>query len=72
MLFRSLSDATLTAHLLARLQDEVARRFEDRLGGTPVGHATLCRLQRAPRQRLDQALGSRPAAAVGSLSHPAG
>ncbi|KAB0575096.1 3'-5' exonuclease [Ideonella dechloratans] len=69
---RALSDATLTAHLLARLQDEVARRFEDRLDGMPVGHATLCRLQRAPRQRLDQALGVPAAVSVGKLSRRAG
>lgn len=65
---RALSDATLTAHLLARLQHEVRTRFATDL----ADHALLCRLQRAPRERLAQALGVSSRTAARQLKTKAG
>jgi DNA polymerase III subunit epsilon len=57
---RALADAQTTAHLLLRLQHDVAQRYARQLAGAPVTHALLGRLQRTPRQQLDRC-----------LSHPA-
>ena len=53
---RALSDALLTAHLLARIQADVCERFAAPLAGRPADHALLCRLQRAPKERLERAV----------------
>lgn len=52
---RALADATTTAHLLLRLQDEIARRLDAPDPATP-DHALLCRLQACPVARVDVAL----------------
>ena len=49
---RALADAEVTAHLLLRLQADVAERFASELAGRPVTHALLARLQRSERTRL--------------------
>jgi DNA polymerase-3 subunit epsilon len=51
---RALADAQTTAHLLLRLQQDVAQRFATQLDGAPVNHALLGRLQRTPRHRLER------------------
>lgn len=51
---RALADAQTTAHLLLRLQADVAARFSAGLAGAPVTHALLRRLQRTPRDRIDR------------------
>lgn len=55
---RALSDALLTAHLLARIQADVCERFAAPLAGRPADHALLCRLQRAPKERLERAVAA--------------
>ena len=50
---RALADAQTTAHLLLRLQADVAVRFAAQLAGASVTHALLGQLQRMPRARLD-------------------
>lgn len=52
---RALADATTTAHLLLRLQDELASR----LGGTAIDHALLCELQTWPVARVGERLSAR-------------
>ncbi len=49
---RALADATVTAHLLLRMQRDLERRFADGLGDCPVDHGLLSRLQRAPVKAL--------------------
>jgi len=49
---RALADATVTAHLLLRMQRDLARRYADELGDCPVDHGLLSRLQRAPLKAL--------------------
>jgi DNA polymerase-3 subunit epsilon len=45
---RAMADAEMTAHLVARLCEELAGRF----GLDRVPHALLCRIQRVPRGRM--------------------
>jgi DNA polymerase-3 subunit epsilon len=49
---RALADAETTAHLLLRLQRDVAQRFAPSAASPAVTHALLCQLQRMPRARL--------------------
>jgi DNA polymerase-3 subunit epsilon len=49
---RALADAEVTAHLLTRLQHDVAQRFAEPLRGARVTHALLVSLQRTPRHGL--------------------
>ena len=58
---RALADAEVTAHLLLRLQADVAERFANELAGRPVTHALLTRLQRSERTRLARCIAA-PAA----------
>lgn len=51
---RALADATTTAHLLLRLQADVSLRFANELGGLPVDHQLLMRLQRAGKTGLSR------------------
>ena len=59
---RALADALTTAHLLLRLQADVADRFAGTLAGRAVDHALLCQLQRAPRAQLQRRLEAELAA----------
>jgi DNA polymerase-3 subunit epsilon len=49
---RALADAMTTAHLLLRVQSDVAERFEPELAGQPVSHALLAALQRSGKTGL--------------------
>ncbi|MET0518688.1 MAG: 3'-5' exonuclease [Burkholderiaceae bacterium] len=49
---RALADAQTTAHLLRRMQQDIARRFAAELGDAEVDHALLARLQRAGKKAL--------------------
>ena len=49
---RALADAETTAHLLLRLQQDVAERYAEGLAGCRVTHGLLCELQRAQRAQL--------------------
>lgn len=49
---RALADASTTAHLLLRIQDDIAQRFENELMGLPVSHALLNKLQRSSKTAL--------------------
>jgi DNA polymerase III subunit epsilon len=49
---RALADAEVTAHLLMRIQHDVAQQFAVSLNGAPVSHRLLAALQRAPRTGL--------------------
>jgi DNA polymerase-3 subunit epsilon len=49
---RALADATTTAHLLLRIQRDVAERFSVELGGAPADHGLLGQLQRANKSAL--------------------
>jgi DNA polymerase III subunit epsilon len=49
---RALADAEVTAHLLARIQADIANGFVTELAGAPVGHALLEEFQRMPRPQL--------------------
>lgn len=53
---RALADALVTAELLLKVQDEVARRFALDLGGMAVDHALLAALQRTPLRWLRRGL----------------
>jgi DNA polymerase III subunit epsilon len=53
---RALADALTTAHLVLRLQHDVAERYAALLAGRDVDHALLCTLQRAPRGQLEPCL----------------
>ena len=46
---RALADATTTAHLLLRIQQDLADRC-----GAPSDHARLCQLQTTPRAQVDR------------------
>ena len=66
---RALADAETTAHLLLRLQEDVAVRFAAELAGASVTHALLGQLQRTPRPRLDRGLPwTRPHGTNGPLA----
>ena len=49
---RALADAEMTAHLLARMCDELRQRYD--LDEVP--HELLCRLQRTPKHKLAQCI----------------
>jgi len=49
---RALADAQTTAHLLLRMQDDLAQRYAAELGSMPVEHGLLARLQRSARTAL--------------------
>ena len=49
---RALADAMTTAHLLLRVQDDVAARFERELAGQQVSHALLASMQRSSKTAL--------------------
>ena len=49
---RALADALTTAHLLLRVQRDVALRFEDELDGHRVNHALLAAMQRSSKTAL--------------------
>jgi DNA polymerase-3 subunit epsilon len=53
---RALADASTTAHLLLRIQQDVARIFAPELGGLAVDHALLMHLQRANKAALKRAV----------------
>ncbi len=57
---RALADAETTAHLVLRLQADVALQMADALAGRDVTHALLCKLQRAPRGQLERCLDVQP------------
>ncbi len=66
---RALADATTTAHLLLRLQDELAARLG--VGSVDgIDHALLCSVQTWPIARVAHALETRRAAATTASSHP--
>ena len=54
---RALADAEVTAHLLLRIQRDVAERYAAALGPRPVTHALLVAMQKTPRARLVEAVG---------------
>ncbi len=49
---RALADAMTTAHLLLRIQRDVAERFSAELAGSAVEHGLLSRLQKANKAAL--------------------
>ncbi|MDC6167691.1 3'-5' exonuclease [Paucibacter sp. XJ19-41] len=51
---RALADAQTTAHLLLRMQADLAQRFARELGPLRVEHALLARLQRAAKTALQR------------------
>jgi DNA polymerase III subunit epsilon len=53
---RALADARVTAELLLKVQDEVARRFAMDLGDMGVDHALMLDLQRTPLRWLRRGL----------------
>lgn len=53
---RALADAEVTAHLLMRMQRDVAERFAEPLRGASATHALLVAMQRAPRHRLERCI----------------
>lgn len=53
---RALADASTTAHLLLRIQQDVARIFAAELGDLPVDHALLMHLQRANKGAMKRAV----------------
>jgi len=53
---RALADAMTTAHLLLRIQQDVADMFEAELGGLAVDHSLLMLLQRANKAALKRAV----------------
>jgi len=53
---RALADAEVTAHLLLRIQQDVAERFADTLAGRKVTHALLAAMQRTARGSLGRCL----------------
>lgn len=55
---RALADATVTAHLLLRLHEDLAARLGDEPGGE-IDHALLCEVQAWPVARVVQALARR-------------
>ena len=55
---RALADAEVTAHLLLRIQRDVAERYAEALGPRRVTHAVLVGMQKATRARLAQAVAA--------------
>ncbi|WP_310388474.1 3'-5' exonuclease [Roseateles sp.] len=53
---RALADATTTAHLLLRMQRDIAERFAGELGSLAVDHGLLKQLQRAHKLALKRSL----------------
>ncbi|MDC8786525.1 3'-5' exonuclease [Roseateles koreensis] len=53
---RALADAMTTAHLLLRIQQDVAAQFADELEDWPVDHALLAHLQRANKSALKRSV----------------
>jgi len=53
---RALADAQTTAHLLLRMQDDLAQRYAAELGSMPVEHGLLARLQRSARTALKRSV----------------
>ena len=53
---RALADAQTTAHLLLRMQQDVAAQYGAQLGAAAVTHALLRKMQRAPRGKLGRCL----------------
>lgn len=53
---RALADALVTAELLLKVREEIARRFALDLGGAAVDHALLATLQRTPLRWLRRGL----------------
>lgn len=53
---RALADALTTAHLLLRMQDDLAQRYATELGGLRVEHGLLARLQRSARTALKRSV----------------
>ena len=55
---RALADAEVTAHLLLRIQQDVAERFAAPLAGRAVPHALLAAMQRSARGQLERCLAA--------------
>ena len=55
---RALADAEVTAHLLLRIQQDVAERFAGQLAGREVTHTLLAAMQRTARGSLGRCLGA--------------
>ena len=55
---RALADAEVTAHLLLRIQQDVAERFAGQLAGREVTHALLAAMQRSARGQLERCVGA--------------
>ena len=55
---RALADAEVTAHLLLRIQQDVAERFASQLAGRAVSHALLAAMQRSARGQLERCLAT--------------
>ena len=55
---RALADAEVTAHLLLRIQQDVAERFGAVLAGRKVTHALLAAMQRSARGQLERCLAA--------------
>jgi DNA polymerase-3 subunit epsilon len=53
---RALADAQVTAHLLLRMQRDLARRYADELGDCEVDHGLLFQLQRASKTALKRCI----------------
>lgn len=58
---RALADATTTAHLLMRIQNDLAERL-----ALPVTHALLCQVQATPAAQLERRLAQLVQRATGS------
>lgn len=63
---RALADATVTAHLLLRLQDELAARL-GRDAGAEIDHALLCSVQTWPVAGVTKALAARAATGLAAV-----
>jgi DNA polymerase-3 subunit epsilon len=61
---RALADAEVTAHLLLRLQRDLAERYADELCGADVDHALLVALQQADARGLGPCVARYAARAV--------
>lgn len=53
---RALADALTTAHLLIRMQQDLAARLTGELAGQPLSHALLTRVQRLGKEQLARTL----------------
>ena len=67
---RALADAEVTAHLLMRMQHDVAQRFAAALRGASVSHRLLAALQRAQRTQLERCVERAMAPATSALRPP--